>query len=51
MKINRKEAENIWKNTMQLYFDPHLFEEFVMNFNHRQEKFDFEKYKKHFDLS
>lgn len=50
MKINKKEAEQVWKNTIQLYFEPNLFEEFIVNFNHRQDQFDFEKYKKHFHL-
>jgi len=51
MRISKKEAEFVWETTKSLYFDSNLYDDFVVNFNHRADKFDFEKYKKHFDLS
>ena len=50
MRITKKEAENVWSITKQLFFDPHCYEEFVMNFNHRPDNFNFEKFKKEFEL-
>lgn len=51
MRVSKKEAETIWSMTKSLYLEPHLYDEFVVNFNHRPDRFDFEKFKKQFDLS
>ena len=51
MRVSKKEAEKIWEVTKKMYFDSTLYDEFVMNFNHRPDKYDFEKFKKQFDLA
>lgn len=50
IKLMKKEAQDIWSHSKDLYLKPDLHNEFVLNFNHRSDKFDFDKFKKHFDL-
>ncbi len=49
-KLNKEEAQFVLENTMKLYMTNDLYMEFIFNFNHFPDKFDFKKFQEYFEL-
>ncbi len=50
LTLTRDESKFVMDETFHLLQDPTLYSELVYKFNHQPQEFDYEKFKKHYNL-
>ena len=50
LTLTRDESKFVMNETFHLLQDPTLYHDFVFRFNHRPHEFDYEQFKRHYNL-